>query len=1396
MKKLILPLLVAIFTAVQTFAYDFSAVSPSGHTLYYSYVSKTDKTANVTYEINNGSEYYETQPEGDLIIPAFVENEGVQYTVVSVSRSAFYNCKKLKSVVIQEGITTIDYGAFQNCEKLQSVTLPETIETIGNRVFANCVKLQTINLPNSINSIGNSAFSDCTGLTSIVLPNSLTTIEGYMFFHCDNITSVTLPENVTIIKDYAFAYCPITSLKLPSTLTSIGEGAFIDVQTPSLSIPACVTEIGRRAFNKSFHNSSVQQLFFNSESVPSIGEDPFLVSNDLQIYVPCGALENYQNDEDWTQYKDYLKTASHKFFISSSNKNYGTVSVVTENTCDDEFTLVLTATPTYDNYQFGGWSDGNKENPRTITVTKDTSFTALFGEKPQINNLQQVNPICTSATGSISFEVTNGVAPYTILWNDGITDNPRNNMVAGWYRVAVEDALGFTSDTVDVVLTSQENNSMPQATISSIDPICESATGALSTTVSGGTEPYSYTWKKQEITEESVWNFEENMNSVENGLDGTATLYAATNFNQTDIFESFALTPTAGGVSGNAINVQIGTDSLATFKIELPFRNDYTPIYGTGENAAVYEQYYDQFNIATNTYGISFYHKGSSLYLYALDNNLERSNKFNIPFHLDWTQVIVPWSELTKEDIVAIVFSAKEFEYRKSYDFGIDEVSILMYDKADVYSSDQDLNNLSAGKYTVTVTDATGCEDTRSVILNKDFSRILNSVYLESLDPICEKENGTILAIVDEEHSPYTFLWDDGNTSQNRSNLGEGDYSVTISDADGCNVSLSVTLEKNYNDLPEYEVFKREPICTSSTGEIAVQSDVPYNFDWKEATWFPVANFEKGVLTWFGSAVKPFNDSEIFTYSTTDVSQSGVVNDGANGTGKSYLLKATSITIGNYLGYNNAGFVMPLYGSYTFDEKFSKSLGVSFYHKGDACGVGLTDSYDVKTVPAHSEWTLVTIYWDEDLGIKMGEQEIKEIQWVFRHEFSNKSDIEFQIDEVSLLINHENAEVFSNNIKNLSSGDYILTATDEMGCATSKVVSLRVNETNKPVITKEFSNAICGHDVGEITISYKKGSGSILYSWEDFDAMTLTRNNLAPGTYIFNIHDEYGCTASDTTEIVYESFKYQPEIALVTVSQESSANLVVWQKEETQAIDFYSIYRETSSANDYEKIADVPFNHTSIYLDENTDSQTKAYRYKISATDNCGQESPLSDNHKTINATASLGVGGVVNLIWDGYEGFEFSTYSIYRITKDDKKPVQPIDEVPSTNWTYVDKNAPENTLAYYVAVKLPKTIDVNEPFVKAESGPFVLAISNIAEIESQGGTGISTVDGNSVNVYGTNNAIVIENTGENQITICNAMGQTIVRAKGMNETKRSFNVENGIYIVIVGNKAFRVVVE
>ncbi|MBP5582349.1 MAG: hypothetical protein J6X43_00130, partial [Bacteroidales bacterium] len=98
-----------------------------------------------------------------------------------------------------------------------------------------------------------------------------------------------------------------------------------------------------------------------------------------------------------------------------------------------------------------------------------------------------------------------------------------------------------------------------------------------------------------------------------------------------------------------------------------------------------------------------------------------------------------------------------------------------------------------------------------------------------------------------------------------------------------------------------------------------------------------------------------------------------------------------------------------------------------------------------------------------------------------------------------------------------------------------------------------------------------------------------------------------------------------------------------------------------------------------------------------------------------------------------------------------------------------------------------------NEPFVKAESGPFALAISNIAEVENN--VAVSDIN-KTAKVYSSHKNIVVENAGENQITVCNALGQTIARVKAENDTQKTFAVEAGIYIVIVGNKAFKVAVE
>ncbi|MBO7125734.1 MAG: leucine-rich repeat protein, partial [Bacteroidales bacterium] len=509
MKRLLSLLVYGILGSLQIFAYDFSAVSPSGHTLYYEYISKSDKTVRVTFELWNGTDApYNTTPSGEITIPSTVTYEETTYSVIEIASYAFYACNKITSVTIQEGITIIMDDAFDECSKLQSVYLPNSLKTLKSWVFRACEKLKNIELPNSLSTIEASCFSGCKSLETITLPSSIKTIENYTFSNCENLTSITFPDGLLQIKEGAFHNCKkLSSITLPNSLTKIGKHAFDGIgEVVSISIPESVTEIGEEAFI-----SYIEYFFFNSTIPPSISGAIF--PDVAQIFVPCDAINNYLEHEDWEPYKERLKATLHKAAISY-NIYPGSVSIkeVDGTACDNEYTLLLTASlKDYDTqyYQFGGWSDGNKDNPRTVTITKDTSFTALFGEKPRITNIQKNNPICTSATGSVSFDVEGGVAPYTVTWyGEDNTDNPRTGMTEGDYAFFVTDALGFTSDLQYEYLYS-ENNNMPVIETNTVLPICETATGEITPTITGGQEPYSYQWSEFSTKETTILAFED-----------------------------------------------------------------------------------------------------------------------------------------------------------------------------------------------------------------------------------------------------------------------------------------------------------------------------------------------------------------------------------------------------------------------------------------------------------------------------------------------------------------------------------------------------------------------------------------------------------------------------------------------------------------------------------------------------------------------------------------------------------------------------------------------------------------------------------------------------------------------------------------------------------------------
>lgn len=120
----------------------------------------------------------------------------------------------------------------------------------------------------------------------------------------------------------------------------------------------------------------------------------------------------------------------HTISILVNHAERGAVSGEGEYTYGSEVTIF--AEPNV-GYYFTQWGDGNTNNPRIVTVTKDTLFTALFGIYNYTVLAYSDNPSGGSVTGGGTYEFGTQIFLLAIpnndysfvRWNDGNTDNPR-----------------------------------------------------------------------------------------------------------------------------------------------------------------------------------------------------------------------------------------------------------------------------------------------------------------------------------------------------------------------------------------------------------------------------------------------------------------------------------------------------------------------------------------------------------------------------------------------------------------------------------------------------------------------------------------------------------------------------------------------------------------------------------------------------------------------------------------------------------------------------------------------------------------------------------------------------------------------------------------------------------
>lgn len=101
-------------------------------------------------------------------------------------------------------------------------------------------------------------------------------------------------------------------------------------------------------------------------------------------------------------------------------------------------------------------------------------------------------------------------------------------------------------------------------------------------------------------------------------------------------------------------------------------------------------------------------------------------------------------------------------------------------------SSAQNLSNLAAGTYSVLIKDQTGCSFQASYTVNAATTIQLKETVLP--ESCAGSSNGEIQVAIQGGAAPYTYKWSNGETSAKLSNVVAGNYSLTVTDAQGCAV--------------------------------------------------------------------------------------------------------------------------------------------------------------------------------------------------------------------------------------------------------------------------------------------------------------------------------------------------------------------------------------------------------------------------------------------------------------------------------------------------------------------------------------------------------------------------------------------------------------------------------
>ena len=264
-----------------------------------------------------------------------------------------------------------------------------------------------------------------------------------------NIDTISVQEAVSII----------TGMEVGSTTSEyyVVQGYIAEILTPYDSIYGNMTITLSDKFNEQTGDLTCYRVKVPDEYAKKAVQGAY-------VYV-FGKLQNYRNSPQVAQGGELILAEAPVLFNVSVNYDSSMGSVTGGGAYSEFSQCVLTAIPNK-GYQFNAWSDGNTDNPRQITVTQDSTFTAIFGTKMcswlvESNDLEMGAVITTFENEFYKYgtQITVEASPNSgykfVKWNDGKKYNPyKFSILDDKYLLAIFMAEEEEPDTTSVQPTA------------------------------------------------------------------------------------------------------------------------------------------------------------------------------------------------------------------------------------------------------------------------------------------------------------------------------------------------------------------------------------------------------------------------------------------------------------------------------------------------------------------------------------------------------------------------------------------------------------------------------------------------------------------------------------------------------------------------------------------------------------------------------------------------------------------------------------------------------------------------------------------------------------------------------------------------------------------------------